>query len=230
MRLWSREEWGARPPKNTPNPIYGAKGLVVLHHTVTPQPGTPDDGAAWCREIQGWHMDGNGWNDIGYNFLVGAGNGYVGRGWGIVGAQCEGYNSQSHGIALLANGEQAPVSDADLRAVAALIREGLGNGWIDPAWSLVPHGDLNATACCGGYIRAQIPTIIEYVNGGGPMTPTEEAVRAAYLKWAFREPDAGGLAYWSAQIDSGACTLEYVIQSLVNAEGWDRLAQAAGLR
>ena len=62
------------------------------------------------------------------------------------------------------------------------------------------------------------------------MTPTEEAVAAAYRKWAFREPDASGLAYWSAQIDSGAATLDYLITQLVNNEGWDTLARAAGLR
>lgn len=175
-------------------------------------------------------MDGNGWNDIGYNWLVGAGNVYVGRGWGIVGAQAEGYNSKSHGIAILANGEEAPASDADLRAVADTIRDGLAVGWIAAPFTLVPHGDLNATACCGDFIRAQIPTIIDYVNGGGPLSPTEQAVTACYQKWAFRDPDPEGLAYWSSMIDSGQASLDYLAQSLVNAEGWDVLARAAGLR
>jgi N-acetylmuramoyl-L-alanine amidase len=39
-----------------------------------------------------------GWDDIGYNFLVGEdGNIYEGRGWTQTGAHCIGYNSKSIG-------------------------------------------------------------------------------------------------------------------------------------
>jgi hypothetical protein len=227
-RFYSRADWGAAPPKNPPNPIYGAKGMVVIHHTVTARPGDPGTAQANLRMIQGWHQGGNGWNDIGYNHIVGCGDSYEGRGWGVTGAQAEGYNSQSHGIAVLMDGSAQEPAAEDVQAIADTIRAGIAAGWVDASQlQVVCHGDLNATACPGS-LRGYLGTIVELVNGGGPMTPTEEMVTAMYRKWAFRDPDAGGLAYWTRQIDSGV-SAEILKQSLIENEGWTRLAQAAGL-
>lgn len=47
-------------------------------------------------------MNSNGWDDIGYNFLVGEdGNVYEGRGWDNVGAHAKDFNSQSMGVCIL---------------------------------------------------------------------------------------------------------------------------------
>lgn len=44
-------------------------------------------------------MDSNGWDDIGYSFIVGEdGNVYEGRGWRRVGAHAPNYNSNSIGF------------------------------------------------------------------------------------------------------------------------------------
>jgi N-acetylmuramoyl-L-alanine amidase len=77
----SRAEWGARAPSTTlsnlPNPVTYA----VIHHSA----GAPCTTKASCittvKNIQTYHMNTNGWSDIGYNFLVGEdGNVYEGRG------------------------------------------------------------------------------------------------------------------------------------------------------
>jgi hypothetical protein len=58
--------------------------------------------AAIARSYQNLHIDGRGWNDIGYNFLVGEdGNVYEGRGWEAVGAHAPTYNTRSIGICIL---------------------------------------------------------------------------------------------------------------------------------
>merc|ERR1712150_52546 len=46
--------------------------------------------------------DGNGWSDIGYNFLVGEdGRAYEGRGWNRVGGHTYGYNSNSVAVSVI---------------------------------------------------------------------------------------------------------------------------------
>lgn len=170
-RFYSRADWGAAPPKNTPTPMAGASGLVVIHHTVTAAP----DGWATAmdnlRMIQSWHQGGNGWNDIGYNHIVGCGDSYEGRGWGVIGAQAEGYNSKSHGIAVLMDGSVQEPSSADVQAIADTIKRGIAVGWINgAALEIVCHGDLNATACPGS-LRGYIPTILALVNGDVPPAP-----------------------------------------------------------
>jgi N-acetylmuramoyl-L-alanine amidase len=58
--------------------------------------------AAIVRSYQNYHIDLNGWNDIGYNFLVGEdGNVYEGRGWAAVGAHAPTYNTRSIGICII---------------------------------------------------------------------------------------------------------------------------------
>ena len=102
----TREEWGgdACPPRA--EPAYGEVKLAFVHHTVSANDYGPEDSAAMVLGICRYHRNSNGWNDIGYNFLVDRyGTIFEGRAGGIdeavVGAQAQGYNSQSTGIASL---------------------------------------------------------------------------------------------------------------------------------
>jgi peptidoglycan hydrolase-like protein with peptidoglycan-binding domain len=174
-RFYSRDDWGAAPPKSTPNSMNsGAKGMVVIHHTVTAYPDSPATAQDNLRTIQGWHQGGNGWNDIGYNYIIGCGDSYEGRGWGVVGAQAENFNYKSHGIAVLMDGSAQEPHMQDLQAIADTINAGIAAGWVDGAnLQIVCHGDLNSTACPGS-LRGYIPTIVALVNGGVVPTPTPD--------------------------------------------------------
>ena len=73
-----------------------------MHHTVNANDYGPEDSAAIVLGIARYHRDHNGWNDIGYNFLVDQyGQIFEGRAGGIdlaiVGAQAQGFNSVSTG-------------------------------------------------------------------------------------------------------------------------------------
>ncbi len=49
--------------------------------------------------IKSWHVDGNGWSDIGYHFYIDLeGNIFKGRDIATMGAHCKGHNRNSIGI------------------------------------------------------------------------------------------------------------------------------------
>ena len=84
--------------------------------------------------IAKYHRDTNGWNDLGYNFLVDQyGQVFEGRAGGVeqpvIGAQAQGYNRLSTGIALLGTFSAAPIPEAAMRSLAQLC-----------AWKLSLHG------------------------------------------------------------------------------------------
>ena len=81
------------------------------------------EAAAIVKGIQLFHVRGNGWNDIGYNFLVDRfGTIYEGRFGGVdrnvIGAHALGFNTGSVGIALLGTYEDAAPSAAAQDAIA----------------------------------------------------------------------------------------------------------------
>ena len=76
----------------------------VVHHTAGSSSYRPEESAAIVRGIELYHVKANGWNDIGYNFLVDRyGQVFEGRGGGmqrnVIGAHAAGFNSGSVGIA-----------------------------------------------------------------------------------------------------------------------------------
>ncbi len=101
---------------------------------------------ALLRGIYAYHVNGNGWCDIGYQFFVDRfGRLYEGRFGGdyknVVGAQAQGFNMQTFGISSLGNhdpgttGAVAPTSTV-LSAIGKLIGwKAWLNGW-DPATSV----------------------------------------------------------------------------------------------
>jgi N-acetylmuramoyl-L-alanine amidase len=82
---------------NTPVPF-----TVIHHGGIKDYCSSQEECAAIVRSYQDYHMDSKGWNDIGYNFLVGEdGNVYEGRGWETVGAHAPTYNTKSIGICII---------------------------------------------------------------------------------------------------------------------------------
>jgi hypothetical protein len=182
--------------------------LAFVHHTVTANDYAPEDSREMVLGICRYHRNSNGWDDVGYNFLVDKyGTIFEGRAGGldqpVVGAQAQGYNSVSTGVANLGNYEDVPPTDAALDAIARLL-----------AWKLPLHGapvegevtvtsaggssnrypsgrgvtfqrisghrDGNATACPGAQLYLQLPRVREMAAGRAPATapPASDGVPA----------------------------------------------------
>ncbi|MHB0976909.1 MAG: peptidoglycan-binding protein [Candidatus Aquicultorales bacterium] len=137
-----RSTWGARPPKQE-NPQAG-KDTEIVHHTITSAPG--GDELAELRAIQDAHMDSRGWNDIGYNLIVGRkGDIYEGRGMTAVGAHASGFNTPSIGVACLGDYQTGQPTKETLTALDNLTAYLKGQTVV----TVEGHRDVNATACPG---------------------------------------------------------------------------------
>ena len=82
--------------------------FAVVHHTAGSNSYTRAQSASIVRGIQRYHVLANGWDDIGYNFLVDKyGQIFEGRFGGVdrnvVGAHAQGFNQGSTGVALIGN-------------------------------------------------------------------------------------------------------------------------------
>jgi hypothetical protein len=129
-----RANWGGDqvPPRSTPS--YGTVEAAFVHHTVTAVDYAPQDSPGIVLGIARYHRDSNGWNDIGYNFLVDRfGVIFEGRAGGVeaavIGAQAQGWNSVSTGIACLGTFTSIPLDAPAMDALARLI-----------GWKLSLHG------------------------------------------------------------------------------------------
>lgn len=102
-RIVTRAEWKARKPvSREPLPDSPTPYVVVHHGGISSYCQDRASCSAIVRSYQNYHLDGHGWSDIGYHFLVGEdGNVYEGRGWDAVGAHAPGYNGQGIGICMI---------------------------------------------------------------------------------------------------------------------------------
>ena len=123
---------GVAVPKVAPE--YGTVRMAFVHHTENPNGYAASEVPAMLRAIYVFHRYVNGWDDIGYNFVVDLyGRIFEARAGGIdepvVGAQAGGYNLVSTGVAVLGSFMAVPISTAARGALEALL-----------AWKLSLHG------------------------------------------------------------------------------------------
>ena len=138
--------------------------LALVHHTAGANGYTAAQSPSIVRAIQLYHVQGNGWNDIGYNFLVDRfGQVFEGRYGGIernvVGAHAEGFNTGSVGVALLGEYGSLAVAQKARDSLATLLAWRLDVAHVDPATTL--------SFISGGNARfpAGLPVFLRTVSG-----------------------------------------------------------------
>ncbi len=172
----NRSAWcpnGDCPPN--PNPTPTNVGHLIVHHSAGSN--TSSNWAAVVRAIWDFHVNVNGWADIGYNWLVDP-NGilYEGRGDNVVGAHFCGTNGATMGVCVMGDfTDVTPTSGAILKLEELLAwkccdrdLDPLGSG-IHPSSGLMlnrisGHRDGCSTSCPGDSFYPLLPDIRQSVS------------------------------------------------------------------
>jgi hypothetical protein len=189
-----RSAWGANEFIKRRAPRYAERiGFAVVHHTAGANGYSRAQSAAIVRAIQVYHVKGNGWDDVGYNFLVDKyGQVFEGRAGGadrnVIGAHAQGFNTGSTGVAILGSYQGARPSTAAEASLAKLIAWRLDVAHVDPLstfnWlssgnprfpsgvpvflrAIVGHRDIGFTDCPGSAVYARFGPLVQSVARTG---------------------------------------------------------------
>jgi hypothetical protein len=214
-----RKSWGANEQIRRDNPDYAPLLMdAIVHHTAGASSASPAQSAAIVRGIQLYHVRGNGWDDIGYNFLVDRfGQVFEGRYGGternVIGAHAQGFNTGSVGIAVIGTYGAAGISAAARTALSRLIAWRLDVAHLYPLarsaavsggnprfrkglsiWlrAVSGHRDTGFTSCPGAGLYGQLGSI------------AGQAARIGLPKLYAPEIEGavGGLVSFSARVSS----------------------------
>jgi hypothetical protein len=186
----TREAWRANEEIVRARPVIAPRiRLAIVHHTAGTNNYTRAQAPAIVRGIEAYHVLGNGWNDIGYNFLVDRfGTVYEGRGGGVernvVGAHAQGFNFGTVGVALIGSFNSATPTAAQQKALVDLLAWRLDVAHLDPSSTvgytsggnykfragrvvtlraISGHRDTGPTECPGSRAYALLPLLIHRV-------------------------------------------------------------------
>ena len=189
-----RTDWEADEKIVRAKPLYApALKLAIVHHTAGTNDYTRAQAPAIVRGIEVYHVQGNGWNDIGYNFLIDRyGTVYEGRGGGmtrnVIGAHALGFNNGTVGISLIGNFNVESPPPVMQAALVKLLAWRLDVAHIDPLSTVAytsggntkfragkvvtlraisGHRDTGPTDCPGKYAYALLPSIAKRVAATG---------------------------------------------------------------
>jgi N-acetylmuramoyl-L-alanine amidase/FlgD Ig-like domain len=211
-----RASWGADESIRRAPPRFAPRlRFAIVHHTAGTNNYSRAQAPAVVKAIELYHVQGNGWNDIGYNFLVDRfGTIYEGRYGGIqrnvIGAHALGFNTGSAGIAVLGTYGSAAPSQAAQDALARLIAWRLDLAHVDPLSTLKVvsggsekyragatvtlravsgHRDTGSTECPGDALYARLDAIAaaaEKIGGPKIFEPRVEVSKAGPVRFRAR--------------------------------------------
>ena len=172
--IYTRAQWGADESLRRGSPSYGQTQVAYVHHTDSANNYTAADVPAIIRGIYAYHVQSNGWDDIGYNFLVDRfGRIWEGRYGGmdkaVIGAHTLNYNSWSFGVSAIGNFVSTAPSQGMVDAIKRVIAwkfslagvPATGTVFARDKWfnRISGHRDAFQTTCPGQYLYDKLPEI-----------------------------------------------------------------------
>ena len=212
----TRAQWGADESLRDCDPSYSSTIKAgVVHHTVNSNNYQPSDSPGLIRAIYAYHVNGNGWCDIGYNFLVDRyGTVFEGRYGGVdrpvIGAHAGGFNTYTVGVSGIGDFTSAQPTAQMLAAYTAILGWKLSLSAVDPKSTTVlisgggpytqwpegtpvtvrtvsGHRDVDATGCPGDAFYPRLNNLADLVRNYVATTSPPTAV----LNRGHREALAG---------------------------------------
>lgn len=170
-QIFNRGDWNARKPKQYARVLSAPPDRIVVHHTATGNSSSRSRSHAFqlSRSIQNYHMDTNGWDDVGQQLTVSRG-GYImeGRNRSLkaisndnhaVGAHTANHNAHSIGIESEGNYMSATPPGELMSALAETCAWLCLTYGLNPGSAIVGHRDYNATSCPGDKLYAMLPQL-----------------------------------------------------------------------
>lgn len=168
LETFSNTTWGPAPHDPwtpAPRPVK----TVFIHHSVTQQ--LPVSASVDQEKAQMKLLDqiahGRGFNGISYCWAVmPSARCWEGRGFGIIEAATENFNTSADSIVLAGNYSSFAMNDEQKQAIIALIKRGQRDGFfITRGLDVRAHREVSATSCPGSKISdALIQEIQKAVN------------------------------------------------------------------
>jgi len=153
-----------------------AKKYIVLHHSASADHGTLKN----YDNIKRWHVQNNGWRDIGYNWVIERVNGKLvalpGRSEGDTGAHCPGRNTDGVGVCIVGNFQETVPSEELYLFVADLCKQIMTR---HPIQEIGGHRDYAATACPGK--NFDVGRVRQLVKGGEVLNDVKVIVKGKEL-------------------------------------------------
>jgi hypothetical protein len=171
LMIYTREDWGAMPPRRPPKVFDRPPDHIIVHHTTSPN--TPDRSRAHAfalsRQIQRFHMLSRGWDDIGEQLTISRG-GVVMEGRAgslqavqenrlVVGAQSYEHNEHTFGIENEGFYTTEELPDALWNSLVRVCAWLCTAHALDPSVAIVGHCDYNQTSCPGDALYRRLPEL-----------------------------------------------------------------------
>ena len=178
----TRKGWNCPQDEHVSSRSLTTVTHIVIHHSAANT--VSSDYGAVVRSYWNYHVNTNGWADIGYNWLVDP-NGvlYKGRAWknstqeNIVGAHNSGKNGGTVGVCFIGNYVSTAPSDDGLNMIASISAFLSDKYSIDPVGksyhsaigatndNITGHGQSGGgTTCPGTQLKNRMPTIRELTS------------------------------------------------------------------